>query len=293
MKTGIYAGISNADYHGGPGVSNSGLTALAKSPLHYWAKYLDPDREERVETPSMKIGTAIHTAILEPDTFHQRYATVPSDAPRRPTELQRNAKKPSDDTLATIAWWDEFNDKLAGRVILDADDYKTCLSIGSRVNQHPTARKVFATGQAEMSCYWTDAETGLLCKCRPDWLAMPFIVDLKSTEDASADGFQRSAWNYRYWVQAAWYVDGVEQATGMRPDAFVFAAFEKAPPYACAFYYADQAMLEMGRAEYRKALRILADCKAADRWPGYDTDVRPLGLPTWALKAANDNSPTT
>jgi hypothetical protein len=84
-----------------------------------------------------------------------------------------------------------------------------------------------------------------------------------------------------------------EQATGQRPDAFVFAAFEKAAPYACAFYYADDAMIEMGRAEYRKQLRVLADCVAADKWPGYTTDVTPLGLPTWALKAANDNqSPT-
>jgi exodeoxyribonuclease VIII len=121
-------------------------------------------------------------------------------------------------------------------------------------------------------------------------LGLPLIVDLKSTEDASAEGFAKSAWNFRYWVQAAWYVDGIEQATGQRPDAFVFAAFEKSAPYACAFYFADEAMLDMGRREYRRLLRVLADCTAADRWPGYTTDVMPLGVPAWALKAANDNA---
>lgn len=280
MKTGIYDGISNADYHGGAGISKSGLDVIARSPLHYWQQYLNPEREKREPTPAMVIGTAIHTAVLEPGEFGKRYHVAPV--------VDRRTKDGK-------AEWQLALDKAesAGADLISFDDAQTCIRIADVVRSHPTARKVFGTGQAEMSCYWTDAETGLLCKCRPDWLAMPFIVDLKSTEDASADGFQRSAWNWRYWVQAAWYVDGVEQATGQRPDAFVFAAFEKAPPYACAFYYADQAMLEMGRAEYRKQLRVLADCMSADRWPGYDTDVRPLGLPTWALKAANDNSPTT
>jgi exodeoxyribonuclease VIII len=177
----------------------------------------------------------------------------------------------------------------AGADLISADDFATCQAISRQVREHPTARKVFANGTPELSAYWTDAETGLLCKCRPDWLAMPLIVDLKSTEDASADGFQRSAWNWRYWVQAAWYMDGVQQATGQRVDAFVFGAFEKAPPYACAFYFADEAMLDMGRKEYRRLLRILADCMSSDKWPGYDTDVRALGVPLWALKAANDN----
>lgn len=280
MKTGIYAGISNADYHGGPGISKSGLDLIARSPLHYWTRYLDPKRTPTEPTPSMRLGTAIHTAVLEPGDFAARHHVAP--------EVDRRTKD------GKAAWQDALDYAEAhGAELISAADALVCRSISEVVRSHPTARKVFSTGQAEMSCYWTDAETGLLCKCRPDWLAMPFIVDLKSTEDASADGFQRSAWNWRYWVQAAWYVDGVEQATGQRPDAFVFAAFEKAPPYACAFYYADQAMLDMGRAEYRKQLRILADCMSADRWPGYDTDVRPLGLPTWALKAANDNSPTT
>lgn len=277
MKTGIYSGISNDDYHGGVGVSKSGLDVLARSPLHYWAKYIDPNRERKEPTPAMKLGTAIHTAVLEPDEFSKRHMVAPV--------VDRRTK----DGKAT---WEQFvaDAEAAGADLISAEDFATCQAISQQVRQHPTARKVFANGTPELSAYWTDAETGLLCKCRPDWLGLPLIVDLKSTEDASAEGFAKSAWNYRYWVQAAWYVDGIEQATGQRPDAFVFAAFEKSAPYACAFYFADEAMLDMGRREYRKQLRVLADCKAADKWPGYPTDVLPLGVPAWALKAANDNA---
>lgn len=276
MQTGIYAGISNDEYHGGAGISKSGLDVLARSPLHYWAKYLDPDRVKQEPTPAMRLGTAIHTAVLEPDEFAKRHHVAPV--------CDRRTKD------GKAAWESAIEHALqAGADLISADDYATCMAISQQVRSHPTARKVFGMGQAEMSCYWTDDETGLLCKCRPDWLGLPLVVDLKSTDDASAQGFQRSAFNYRYWVQAAWYMDGIEQATGQRPDAFVFAAFEKSAPYACAFYFADDAMIEMGRKEYRKLLRVLADCKAADRWPGYTTDVLPLGMPAWALAAANDN----
>ena len=280
MKPGIYSGIPNADYHQGPGISKSGLDAVARSPLHYWAKYLDPNREPSESTPAQRLGTAIHTAVLEPGEFAKRYHVAPVVDRRT-----KDGKATWDAAMATAA--------AAGAELITNDDAQACMKIAAQVRQHPTARQVFASGEAEMSCYWTDTETGVLCKCRPDWLSLPLVVDLKSTEDASPDAFMRSAWNWRYWVQAAWYVDGIQHATGQRVDAFVFGAFEKSAPYACAFYYADDAMLEMGRQEYRKALRVYADCLAADRWPGYGTEVTRLGVPGWALKAANDNERVT
>lgn len=277
MKTGIYEGVTNAEYHGGPGLSKSGLDVMARSPLHYWSRYLDPQREPVEPTASMKLGTAIHTAVLEPDEFSKRHHVAPA--------VDRRTKDGKAVWEAAVATAEE-----AGAELISASDALVCNAISAQVRSHPTARKVFETGAAEMSAYWTDRETGVLCKCRPDWLTLPLVVDLKSTEDASRDGFMRSAWNWRYHVQAAWYLDGVEQATGQRPDAFIFAAFEKTAPFACAFYYADQAMLEIGRAEYRRLLRLYADCLSADKWPGYDTAVSALTVPAWALKAANDNA---
>lgn len=274
MDPGIYAGIPNEQYHAGPGISQSALSVVSRSPLHYWAQYIDPDREAREPSPAMKLGSAIHAAVLEPDLFAQRYVPAP--------KVDRRTKEGKSIWEELVALADQN-----GAELLPADDFRTCQAIAQQVRSHPTARKVFANGQAEMSCYWTDRETGLLCRCRPDWLSMPIIVDLKSTDDASASAFQRSAWNYRYWMQAAWYIDGVEQATGLRPDAFIFAAFEKSAPYACAFYFADEAMLEIGRREYRKLLHQLADCISSDTWPGYDTAVTALGVPSWAITAAD------
>ena len=289
MKTGLFDGISNAEYHSGTGISKSGLDRISQSPLHYWSEYLDPNRAPREETPAMKIGTAIHTAVLEPERFEAEYIVVPADAPRRPSSVQLNAKKPSDDTLAAIDWWQRFNDRHAGCTIIDAQDFAVCRAIQAQIMAHPSARALFKAGKAEQSAFWQDAETGVLCKARPDWLMPGAIIDVKSTENASLAAFQRSVATYRYHVQAAWYLDGLAQATGEAPQAFVFCCFEKKAPFAAAFYYADADMIELGRREYRQALRLYADCLAADKWPGYAQEILPISLPVWVLNAANDN----
>lgn len=287
METGIYSGISNDEYHGGAGISKSGLDLIyEKSPAHYWSKYLDPNREPRKETDALKIGQALHTAILEPHEFSSRYIVIPEDAPRRPSITQLNAKKPSDDTVYAIGWWSDFDAAHEGAVILKADEFDMVQKVAVNAHRHPVARNIFSVGAAEQSVFWADPETGVLCKCRPDWLVDPnpnyAILDLKSALDASPNGFQRAAYNYGYHRAAAWYLDGVEAATGLRPDVFMFLAVEKEPPYATAFYYADDDMIAVGRRENREALVAYAECLNSGKWPGYADQLIPLGLPRWA-----------
>lgn len=273
MNTGVYSGISNADYHGGAGISKSGIDLVGRSPLHYWGAYLDPQREQRKETPAMALGTAIHTMILEPTTYSDRYVITPDVIDRR-TKIGKELYE----GLLAIA-----EDK--GATLLKQSDHEKVIRIAQSAMNHPVAKELFAEGQAEKSVFWTDEETGVLCKCRPDWLLggdNPAILDVKSTQDASPEGFMRSAFKYRYHVQAAWYLDGLEAATGHRPDAFMFLAAETSAPFATAYYYADDAMIEAGRAECRRALRIYADCLASNVWPGYEPKLLPLSVPRWA-----------
>ncbi len=93
----------------------------------------------------------------------------------------------------------------------------------------PAKKLLSAAGKAEQSYFWTDKETGLGCKCRPDYMFDDgsTIVDLKTTTDASLKGFSRSVCNFRYHVQAGFYLHGIEQSTGVRPDRFIFVAIER------------------------------------------------------------------
>lgn len=269
MIENVVLGMSNEDYHSSEGISKSGLDLIAKSPLHYWAAYLNPKREPRTETAAMMIGTAIHTAVLEPDRFAMEYRVSPA------------VDKRTKDGKAT---WEAFvaDCETNGHTPISVKDLEACNNIAEVVRNHYTAQQLFKNGVAETSMFWEDEATGVLCKCRPDWIADGnILVDLKSTVDASPEGFSRSAFNYRYWVQAAWYLDGAEKATGTRPEAFVFVAFEKEPPYACGFYYASDEMVEAGRAEYRRCLDLYADSLKHKNWRGYSPTLEPLQMPAW------------
>ena len=150
-------------------------------------------------------------------------------------------------------------------------------------------------GKAETTHMWTDAGFGLECKCRPDWLTNDgsIVVDLKTTKDASPRGFKQSVANYRYHVQAAWYLHGLEQATGKRPDQFIFICVESTAPYAVAVYAADAEMIERGHDQAMRDLAKLAVCKAADHWPSYSEQIETLSLPAWMTGATGQQQATT
>lgn len=276
MEPGVYSGITNDAYHSGEGISKSGLDLIGRSPLHYWAKYLDPQREPQEPTPAMLLGTAIHSAVLEPHSFANDYVVFP--------KIDRRTKEGK-------AYYDELVAQASGRTIISADDYATCVSIQDNVRRHPAAQVLLNDGEPELSVYWRDEQTGVLCKCRPDWMNYKAntIIDVKSTDDASPAGFQKSIVKWGYHVQAAWYLDGVKAATGHAPKAFIFAAFEKTRPFATAFYYADEDMIELGRQLYRERLDVFAACLKNNSWPGYPQQLSPISLPGWVMKAANDN----
>lgn len=263
--------MNNAEYHRHPAVGKSHLDAIAKSPLHYWSRYIDPDRVEPEPTAAMMLGTAVHTKILEPEVFEREYALAPA-ADRR--------------TKDGKAAWAEA--AAGGATLLSAADWDLLLGMDGAVRAHVGANRLLTRrGTAESSVLWVDEATGIECKCRPDYLTHDgWIVDLKTTEDASPSGFAKSAYNFRYHVQAAWYLEGIRRS-GVEPRGFVFVCVEKKPPYAVACYMPDDAMLAAGWAEATRCLNRIAECRAADSWPGYGDTVHVLSLPAWAKDSTN------
>ncbi len=250
-------------------VSASGLRDLARTPLHHYYLHRRPDREAPEPTPSQKLGTAVHMAVLEPRRFEVLYLPAPN--------VDRRTKDGKADYAAYL-------ERLGDGIEISANDHATALRIAESVRKHPVGKKLLCgAGMREVSVYWTDRETGVRCRMRPDFAPATesVLVDLKSTGDASDRAFSRTAWNYGYQLTAAFYKDGWKAATGEDRD-YVFAAWEKDEPHACAWYYAEDDMIEAGRAEYKRLLRIYADCLASGVWPGYPNQLQPLYLPSWA-----------
>lgn len=296
MKPGIYFDITSEAYHSGPGVSNSQLNELARSAAHFYDRFLkeeDDTEEPAEESKVLATGTAVHCAVLEPDRFAAEYIIAPTDIPKRPTSAQINAKSPSPETVVQIEEWNKWSAEWAeiseGKQVLTATEYKRIQNIAAGVRNHPASRVLLNQGRAEVSVYWEDPDTGVLCRVRPDWLAPTFVFDLKTTEDARPEAFARSIIKYGYYRQAAFYLDGC-RANGLDVDSFIYGPIEKSSPFLFSPYFADPDMIEVGRREYKALLETYARCSESGVWPGYSDTIRPITLPAW-FKAANDNSP--
>lgn len=258
---------TNDAYHSGPGISKSHLDKIASaSPRHYWHHYLNPDRIREEQTPAMVLGSAIHAAILEPDLFPLEYVADPG------INRRTNAGK---------AEYEAFVAENAGKTVLNDEQMQTCLAVRDAVHLHPVAAGLLQGGAAEQSFYAIDPETGELIKCRTDYLAGDMIVDVKSTEDASPDGFGKSAANFRYPVQVAWYRRVMAAAFGEAPPHWVFLAVEKSPPYALGLYFPDPADVQRAALAAQRDFMRIVEHRQSGQWPDYGAEVLPLSLPAW------------
>jgi hypothetical protein len=315
MKPGLYTNIPEEQYHSDEAISSHGLNALARSPLHYWSYYKNPERPTPKETPALKIGSAIHKAILEPDKFEKEYVQEPQltdykgvldkleDYKERAKALglpvsgtkgalkyKIQSQESLQDAPGSVFWDDIVGNIVQGRISLSKAEYKACRGISYRVHKHPAASKIFSSGIPEASIFWTDPDTGVSCRGRIDWIQLEpdtaeeiiyyTVADIKSTQNASPASFQRDVFKYGYHIQAAMYWDGMS-ALGYYPQSFVFSAWEKKPPFATALYYMTEELLEAGRKEYKRLLKIYAECLKTDNWPGYSNSIEPLLLPDW------------
>lgn len=266
MKPGIYTRdqLTNEAYHAAPGISKSGLDLVARSPAHY--AYAAP----RESTRAMEVGTAIHCSILEPDRFATDYMMLREVTDRRASAYKEACKVWSAERVLTGT----EADKVAG------------MQESVRSNRH-LADFLGAPGQCELSVFATDPETGVLVKCRFDKLLDSHAaVDLKKTQDIR--DFGKSVANYGYHIQAAFYSDVYEWATGEKLDGFVFAAVEEVMPHASAPFFLDDEAMEIGRIEYRKALNTYAECLASDEWPGIECEPQEIQLPYWYMNKFDD-----
>lgn len=275
-ETRIYENITNEDYHVGPGVSKSDLDLIHRSPAHYMAAKL----EKPAETPAKVLGTAMHAAVLEPDTFTERFIAEPAD-------LNKRTKTGKEEYAAF-----ELECIRKHLTILTQDQYATSLAVRDAIFHNTLVSKTLKyKGKAECSIYWHDdalmEELGLpddylLCKCRPDFLRDDgVVIDFKSTTDARPGAFQRSVLEYRYYVQHAYYCSGIKAVFGSYRD-YIFLCCEKEPPYAAAVYMLDDEHFFKGVREYRQDLKTYIKCKQEDKWPAYEEKIFTLELPKWA-----------
>lgn len=263
---GIYD-IDNETYHEGNGISKTGIKEFMKSPMHYWERYINPERKKQNKTQQMTFGSAFHIKVLEPHLFDSEVAIIPSGIDRR--------------TKAGKSEWDQFQSESENKIVISESDHEVLNIMADKIMQNPTAKNLIEGGQYERSIYYNDDDSGMLCKTRPDILHKYFIADVKTAADASFNAFQRDLFNYGYHLQAAMCFDGVSKILEREMQEFVFIVIEKTPPYAVAIYALDHDSIQFGKERYRAELIKIKNCIDNAEWPGYESRV--ISLPSWAL----------
>ena len=259
---GVYDVYTNAEYHAADGISKSDLDLIHKSPAHYKAA-----RHE--DTPALRFGTAFHCAVLEHDRFNETYTVIEGD---RRTKFVKDSIKDAE---------------AAGKIILTADDFNALMGMAQTVFKNPICAALLRDSLKEHSVF--SELDGVRVKCRPDgWnVEKGVLFDLKSTEDASPEGFARTVAKYRYHVQDAFYRYVVASATNCDADdlSFIFVAVEKKPPFAVALYTLDELAKLQGWVSAREDLRTFREASERDNWPGYSPKIETLALPRWAVES--------
>lgn len=254
MTNRFIADMPNAEYHGGKGVSKTTLDMAAADPHRpEWSRKC-PQDQEKIKT--FDFGDAMHAICLEPERLKTEFVVMPALDAR--TTIGKAKKK-------------EFLEEHKSSKILDFDEHRQLNLMFESVMAHREARELIeAGGIAEGSYFWTDEETGFECKCRPDKhiQSRSLLVDVKTTP--SLIKFNYSVDDYRYYVQDAWYCDGVSRFTDqtVRMEFLVIQKTIECGRYPVMVVKLPQEAIEYGRAVYQEDLRRYARFLSSGVQPG-------------------------
>ena len=254
--------------------SRTELVRLLRS-AHEWHYFQEhPEEANGTPTPQMIRGSAAHAAILEPDRFLEAYALEPDFGPK-------NRKEPREQFEAWLATQGD-------RTIVPKKESAAVLCIALKVREHPTLRAVLVESQGlvEPTACWTVKVEGhdIRLRCRPDRVNYPdepVVIDVKTVQDPSPEAFDGEITARKLHIQAAMYLDGMTQSTGVLHDRFVFIVFQAKPPYGCGVHTIDDESVEIGRIEYRRALERLVEVAESGIYHDFAHQPNVCGLRGW------------
>jgi hypothetical protein len=302
IEPGIYYEMTNEAYHGDhDSYSKSSLVDFSVYPFNLKFQRSQPD----VRKVHFDLGTAVHTAILEPHMIDNVLETIPVDV------LGKNGAK------NTNAYRDWAAAVPASKAIVTNVQRDMVLRIRDNVLENPAhsqARELLTGGKPEVSVFWDEIydtepnedEDGyqtlssktyedpegkhlLRMKVRPDYIpADRIIVDLKtSAQDIDQASFEKSAYDKHYHWSAGLTLRGMNLATGNPHRVYIFVVVEVNEPHEVGVYRATEEMIALGKMETMETMGRLAWCDMTDTWPGIPNRIQQVGLPPWAYKKLN------
>jgi len=250
--------ISNYDYHHGKYkdyISSSNLKNILQSPEYF------KTQKNIIRTPSasMQLGTAVHTAILEPEKYDSEVGVI---------------KKVTG--TGSVAANKKLLEEVAHKntVITEAQsEIVTCIT--EKFHSITELVRLFSGGEAEVSIFWDD------WKIRPDYLKDDLVIDLKTTSKPLNE-FNKACANFMYDLSAGMY------KFGAGVQNYKFVVVETNPPYNFVIFEPDAEFMHEGREKCLLAMDRYLECKKYNVWPGVELN-QTLTLPKWYIGGYSGN----
>ncbi len=282
------AEMSIDQYHANADIKNLGDNAvLSKSmlsifdecPAKFEDAFINGNRDKG--TNAMQLGNAVHLYTLQKELFDQNYYIMPSD-------IIKNAKHAAYQEQIALA---------NGRIIMKPSEMGQIEGMAKALHQNKKAMLLLdKPGKIEASIFWTDAESGLKFRCRPDFMPDDgILVDLKTTGRADNDSFHRLAYDKCYDLSVALTARGYKALTGNWPAEYAFLLVETESPYviegkltniACNYQNGklSKSYLQIGQERLSRILDKYLQCKASGNYPGYNDNFMPMVAPDYMVR---------
>lgn len=264
--TGIFGDIDGDQYHRElPGVSKTDIEYASWSLANMMAR---KNREE-FDNDALLIGKLLHSRIefrLNLDEYKKLFAVKPKFT----------------GTGARVAG-EEWELAHKGATILTESQAEDIESMYAGLMANPQSRSIVeSNGLYEETVFWTDPDSGVLCKCRPDkrmteYLGQPTVIDWKTIGQFSKRHIQDAITDHHYYVSAAFTIDGLK-SVGIEPGPYVFVFIEKSQPNRILCVPANEIDIEIGRRKYKRLLKQIAEAQKTGIWPGFAD----IGMHDWA-----------
>lgn len=254
-------------YDGRNIISNSMLSVLKRSPKEFQQRFITKTWPEEEPSSALRMGSLVHSMVLEPAAVQERYAMLP--------KVDKRTKEGK-------ALIEAFEQAAGDKEVIDEKDWTIAERCTDALLNHDSVKDLIGgKGIIEKPIYWK--LDGVDVAGTPDYVDLNrgLIVDVKTTQDASPDEFMKSAVGYGYHRQAWMYLDAVKEVHGVE-CRFFFAVVENSRPFHAAAYEPTYGFIEQGEAEVRKLLEQYQARLASDNWDhAWQRDINQLPLPKW------------
>lgn len=253
---GFYPELTPSQYFAEPcpeaALTNSGIgTLLRFCPAKFAYKHaaIGQPPEERKDTVAKHMGSLVHRLALDKG---DDYAVSPYDE-YRSTEAKA---------------WKRATEE-AGVIPVKQKDYDAAQEMAATIRSSIKKATQGLPYETEVVVAWKRGNRW--CRMMLDVWCPPLMLGLDAKTIASADDLSvdRAFASY-YGRQDAWYLEGIEAATGNTGRArFGFMFVEKEAPWLDRFAESTEAMRHGCRMEIESAFRTFDQCMSAGEWPGY------------------------